>query len=142
MNVYQDSAGTLWFPTNGRGLFRFHSGRLQAITRKDGLPSSSVGNVWEDGKRNLWAASNHGIFRLGLKELYDFADGKIPSVLPVSYDLAEGMRSSECNDGIWQTTDGRIWFATVRGVVAIDPAAGSESGRIGNLNPQSALKKK
>jgi oxalyl-CoA decarboxylase len=24
----------------------------------------------------------------------------------------------------------------------IDPAAGSESGRIGNLNPQSALKKK
>jgi oxalyl-CoA decarboxylase len=25
---------------------------------------------------------------------------------------------------------------------AIDPAAGSESGNIGNLNPQSALKKK
>ena len=25
---------------------------------------------------------------------------------------------------------------------AIDPAAGSESGRIGNLNPQSVLKKK
>jgi oxalyl-CoA decarboxylase len=24
----------------------------------------------------------------------------------------------------------------------IDPTAGSESGRIGNLNPQSALKKK
>jgi oxalyl-CoA decarboxylase len=24
----------------------------------------------------------------------------------------------------------------------IDPAAGSESGRIGNLNPQSALRKK
>jgi oxalyl-CoA decarboxylase len=24
----------------------------------------------------------------------------------------------------------------------IDPAAGSESGRIGNLNPQSVLKKK
>jgi oxalyl-CoA decarboxylase len=25
---------------------------------------------------------------------------------------------------------------------AIDPTAGSESGRIGNLNPQSVLKKK
>ena len=40
--------------------------------------------------------------------------------------LAEGMRSSECNGGnpgIWQTTDGRIWFPTMRGVVAIDPAA-------------------
>ena len=87
-----------------------------------------MGNVWEDGKRNLWVGSNHGIFRLSLKELNDFADGKVLSILPVSYDVAEGMRSSECNDGnpgIWQTTDGRIWFPTMRGVVAIDPAAGS-----------------
>ena len=48
--------------------------------------------------------------------------------MPVSYGLAEGMRSSECNGGnpgIWQTTDGRIWFPTMRGVVAIDPDAGS-----------------
>ena len=29
-----------------------------------------------------------------------------------------------------------------RTIPVIDPAAGSESGRIGNLNPQSVLKKK
>ena len=29
-----------------------------------------------------------------------------------------------------------------RGKAVLDPAAGSESGRIGNLNPQSKLKKK
>lgn len=128
VNVYQDTSGTLWFPTNGRGLFRFHPGRLHAITREDGLPSNELGEVWEDGKRYLWVGSNRGIFRLGLKELNDFAEGKVRSVLPVTYDLAEGMRSSECNDGnpgAWQTTDERIWFATTRGVVAIDPAAGS-----------------
>ena len=128
MDVFQDSAGTFWFSTNGRGLFRFHPGRFQAITWKDGLPSNALGSVWEDGMHNLWVGSNRGIFRLGLKELNDFADGKVLSILPVSYDVAEGMRSSECGDGnptIWQTTDGRIWFPTIRGVVAIDPAAGS-----------------
>ena len=82
----------------------------------------------EDGKGNLWVSSNQGIFRLSLKELNDFADGKISSILPVSYGVAEGMRSSECNGGnpgVWKTTDGRLWFPTMRGVVAIDPAAGS-----------------
>jgi signal transduction histidine kinase len=128
IDLYQDSAGTLWFPTYGRGLFRFRDGRLKAITTKDGLPNNMLDRVLEDGKGNLWVSSNQGISRLSLKELNDFADGKISSILPVSYGVAEGMRSSECNGGspgIWKTTDGRIWFPTIHGVVAIDPAAGS-----------------
>ncbi|MGB8731716.1 MAG: histidine kinase, partial [Candidatus Sulfotelmatobacter sp.] len=47
---------------------------------------------------------------------------------PVSYGAAEGMRSTESNGGSpggWITRDGRIWFPTLRGVVAIDPAAGN-----------------
>jgi signal transduction histidine kinase/ligand-binding sensor domain-containing protein len=128
VELYQDSTGTLWFATYGRGLFRFRDGRLQAITTKDGLPNNILGTAWEDGKGNLWVGSNHGIFRLRLKDLNDFADGKIPSIFTVTYDAAEGMRSSECNGGnpgAWQTTDGRMWFPTMRGVVAIDPDAGS-----------------
>jgi len=92
------------------------------------LPNDMLLRMMDDGKGNLWASSNHNIFRLSLKELNDFADGKISSILPVTYGIAEGMRTSECNGGnpgIWKTTDGRIWFPTLRGVVAIDPAAGS-----------------
>jgi PAS domain S-box-containing protein len=109
-------------------LFRFRDGRLKAITTKDGLPNNMLLRILEDGKGNLWFSSTHGIFRLSLKELNDFAEGRISSLLPVSYGVAEGMRSSECNGGspgVWKTTDGRIWFPTIRGVVAIDPAAGS-----------------
>ena len=127
IDFYQDPTGTLWFPTYGRGLFRFRDGRFQAITTKDGLANNILNEARADGKGNLWVTSNQGIFRLGLKELNDFADGKIPAILTVTYGVAEGMRSSECNGGnpgIWQTTDGRIWFPTMRGVVAIDPAAG------------------
>ena len=55
-------------------------------------------------------------------------DGKISSILPVSYGVAEGLRSSESNVGSpagWKTNHGRIWFPTMRGVVAIDPNAGN-----------------
>ena len=56
------------------------------------------------------------------------ADGRLSSILPVSYGIAGGMRSSDCNwgsPGIGKTANGRIWIPRVRGVVAIDPAAGS-----------------
>ena len=127
-DIYQDSTGTLWLATYGGGLFRFRDGRFKAITTKDGLPNNMLLRILEDGTGNLWFSSTHNIFRLSLKELNDFADGRISSILPVSYGVAEGMRSSECNGGspgVWKTTDGRIWFPTIRGVVAIDPAAGS-----------------
>jgi PAS domain S-box-containing protein len=128
VDIYQDSTGTLWLATYGGGLFRFRDGRLKAITTKDGLPNSMLLRILEDGTGNLWFTSTRNIFRLSLKELNDFADGRISSILPVSYGVAEGMRSSECNGGnpgVWKSRDGRIWFPTLRGVVAIDPAAGS-----------------
>ena len=127
-DIYQDSTGTLWLATYGGGLFCLRHGLLKAITTKDGLPNNMLLSILEDGKGNLWFSSNQNIFRLSLKELNDFADGRISSILPVSYGVAEGMRSSECNGGSpggWITRDGRIWFPTLRGVVAIDPGAGS-----------------
>jgi len=127
-DIHQDSTGTLWVATYGGGLNRLRDGRFKAITTKDGLPSNMLLGILDDGSGNLWLSSNQGILRLGLKELNDFADGKLSSISPVSYGLAEGMRSTESNDGSpegWKTTDGRIWFPTLRGVVAIDPNAGN-----------------
>ncbi|HME06387.1 MAG TPA: two-component regulator propeller domain-containing protein [Bryobacteraceae bacterium] len=125
--IYQDSTGTTWFAGNLGGLYRFRDGRFQAIPNSSGLTSDSINAMQDDGKGNLWFSSNRGISRVALKELNDFADGRISSLSPVSYGAAEGMKSIECNGGFpgaWRTRDGRIWFATMRGVVAVDPNAG------------------
>jgi len=127
-DIHQDSTGTLWVATYGGGLNRLRDGRFKAITTKDGLPNNMLLGILEDAGGNLWLSSNQGICRLSLKELNDFVDGKISSISPVSYGAAEGMRSTESNDGspaAWKTTDGRIWFPTLRGVVAIDPSVGN-----------------
>ena len=127
-DIHQDSTGTLWVATYGGGLNRFRDGRFKAITTQDGLPDNLLLGILEDGKGNVWFSSNQSVFRLSLAELNDFADGKLPFLSPVSYGAAEGMRSTESNGGNpggWITRDGRIWFPTLRGVVAIDPAAGN-----------------
>ncbi len=127
-DIHQDSTGTLWVATYGGGLNRFRDGRFKAITTQDGLPDNLLLGLLEDGEGNLWFSSNQSVFRLSLKELNDFADGKVSFLSPISYGAAEGMRSTESNGGSpggWITSDGRLWFPTLRGVVAIDATAGN-----------------
>ncbi len=105
-------------------MYRLRDGRFQAITPRDGLPNS-VDGLLDDGKGDFWGSSNQGVVRFSLKELYDFTDGRTSSISAVAYGTAEGMRNSQCNGPVSKTRDGRLWFPTVRGVVAIDPTAGN-----------------
>ncbi|HEV8268953.1 MAG TPA: ATP-binding protein, partial [Thermoanaerobaculia bacterium] len=82
-------------------------------------------NVVKDGLGSLWFNSNRGIFRVSLAELAGRADGKRQTVSCTAYGTADGMRSRESNGGpkpgAVRTRDGRLWFATLQGVVSIDP---------------------
>jgi PAS domain S-box-containing protein len=123
--IHEDAEGTLWIATYGGGLDRLKDGRFVAMTTNDGLPNNMLSRILEDGGGNFWISSNRGIFRISREELNDFADGRRSSLTPVSYGVSDGMPTSECNGGGqpagWRTQDGRLWFPTVRGVVAIDP---------------------
>ena len=125
---FADRTGSLWIGTNGGGLRRFKSGRFVPITVRDGLFDNRTFQILsdtEDDSGNLWMSSNRGIFRVSLRELNDFADGRLKSVTSVAYGVADGMLSREGNGASpagWKTRDGRLWFPTVKGVVAIDPS--------------------
>ena len=126
--ISEDPSGSMWASTAGSGLYRFRDGRFTAVTAKQGLHSDDPGAILNDGNGNLWFGCNRGIFRLSLRDLNDVADGKIPSLSPVEYGIAEGMRASECNGetpAAWRTRDGRLWFSTVRGVAVVDPGVGN-----------------
>jgi signal transduction histidine kinase len=67
---------------------------------------------------------NKGVFRVSKKELNAFADGSISSLTSVTYGTADGMKVNECNSGSpagIRTRDGKLWFATIKGLVVIDP---------------------
>ena len=123
--LHEDASGTLWIGTIGGGLNRLKDGRITAFRKQQGLFDDTVHVVLEDDADNLWFSSNKGIWRVSKRNLDEVASGRARSVLSVSYGVADGMRSSECNGSAqpagWRTRDGRLWFPTLKGVVAIDP---------------------
>jgi diguanylate cyclase (GGDEF)-like protein/PAS domain S-box-containing protein len=123
--LHQDSAGAIWVGTAGGGLSRYKAGRWTTVTTREGLFDDSVFAILEDGNGFLWMSCNKGIFRVSRQQLDDYAEGLQPKVRSVAYGRADGMQNRECNGGTqpvaWKTDDGKLWFATVKGVAMIDP---------------------
>jgi ligand-binding sensor domain-containing protein len=123
--LHASADGTLWIGTYGGGLTRLRDGRFTAVTARDGLFSDVVFRILEDDAGDLWMSCNKGVFRVKRSELDAFAAGTSPRVHSEVLDEADGMKSRECSGGSpggWRTADGRMWFSTVRGVVAVDPS--------------------
>jgi hypothetical protein len=123
--LYEDDSGALWIGTYGGGLNRFKNGTFAAITTEHGLYDNVVSCILEDQRGFFWMSCNRGVYSVAKQELNDFADGKIQAVTCTYYNKADGMKTAECNGGFqpagWKTTDGKLWFPTIRGVVVIDP---------------------
>jgi len=92
---------------------------------RDGLFDDFISQIIDDGTGKFWMLSNHGIFNVRRDELNDFADGRAASISCTSYGTADGMKNCEGNGGNqpsgWRAPDGKLWFATIQGLVAIDP---------------------
>ncbi len=123
--LHEDSSGAMWVGTAGGGLSRFKMGRWTTFSTREGLFDDSVFAILEDANGYFWMSCNKGIFRVSRQQLDDLAEGLLPKVTSIAYGRADGMQSRECNGGTqpvaWKTTDGKLWFATVKGVAMIDP---------------------
>ncbi|MEP7337096.1 MAG: two-component regulator propeller domain-containing protein [Acidobacteriota bacterium] len=124
-DIHEDADGTFWIGTYGGGLNRFKDGRFTPITIRQGLYDNIVSRILEDDHGNLWMSCNRGIYRASRRDLNAVADGRAASVACIAYTVADGMKSNETNGGFQsaghKAPDGRFWFPTVKGVVAIDP---------------------
>jgi len=122
--LHEDSSGAVWVGSFGGGLSRLKNGRWTTITTRDGLYDDSVFAILEDDNGYFWMSCNKGIFRVSRQALDDFAEGLQPRVTSVAYDQSDGMQNRECIGGTqpvaWKMADGRLWFATVKGVVVVD----------------------
>jgi len=125
-SIYQDAEGAIWMGASGNGILRIKQGNISLVSPRNGLFDFNAYCLLEDEYGNIWTDCNKGIYRVSLKDLNDFCDGKIPSVTCVAYGTADGMKNVECNGGTspnaWKMHDGRLAFSTVRGVATIYPA--------------------
>jgi len=123
--LHFDKEGTLWIGTFGGGLDRFKNARFAAINRKQGLPNSVIGDIEEDDWGFFWMSSHDGIIRVSEVELNRCADGEAGEVHCQTYGINDGMPTIECSEGLQpagcKTADGRLWFPTSKGLVAVSP---------------------
>ena len=118
------SDGTLWIGTFN-GLNRLKDGRFVAITKEQGLRNDIICDIEDDGRGYFWISSHGGILRVSQAELNRCADGQIKQLHCLTYGLSDGLPTLECSGGFQpascRTEDGRLWFPTGKGLVAVDP---------------------
>jgi signal transduction histidine kinase/ligand-binding sensor domain-containing protein len=118
--------GALWIGTFGAGLNRFKDGKFSVVGHKQGLPNGVIGHIESDGRGFFWMSSYGGILRAREGDLNRCADGAIAEVPFLTYGVNDGLPTLECSEGLQlaggKTADGRLWFATAKGLVAVDPA--------------------
>ncbi len=121
-----DGDGSLWIGTVGDGLEHLQGGRVVRLTRREGLQEDTVLGILDDRLGHLWLSGNHGITRVARSEVEELSAGRRNALTPTILAQADGMRERECNGGVqpsaWRASDGRLWFATIRGAVVVDPA--------------------
>ena len=126
-SLYEGQDGTLWIGTFGGGLDAFRDGKFEAYTEKDGLLSDNVTRIADDGE-SLWLSTTRGICRITKRQLRDFSAHGRSRLEPVNYDVEDGLRSAQCSPAYPvggagnRTIDGRLWFATMRGLAVFSLA--------------------
>ena len=123
-----DAEGVVWAGTFRGGLLRFKNGEFSRITARQGLPADIISQILEDRRGRLWLGTHQGIYCVAKAALDAIADGRVPlgaGLDYVAYGRHDGLPALECSDGYqpasWRGANGKLWFATVSGVVAINP---------------------
>ena len=122
--LYEDRDHILWIGTRGGGLNRFKDGKLIAYTTRQGMFNDEIYEILEDDSGHFWMSCRNGIFRVQKQDFDDFDAGRTRLITSTVFGKADGLPSIQCN-GVakpagWKSRDGRLWFATIRGVVAIE----------------------
>ncbi|EEF61838.1 sensor histidine kinase [Pedosphaera parvula] len=123
--LYADHHGNLWIGTSGGGLDRLRDGRFTAYTSQRGLFNDSIYEIVEDENGWLWMTCIRGIFRVHRNDLDRLDNGSINAIHCIAYGNPDGLASEVCSmvakPSAWKSKDGRLWFATVKGLSVIDP---------------------
>lgn len=123
--LYTTPDGSLWIGYAGSGLGRWFNGQYSRVTMTDGLYDNFISEMLADRQGNLWLTGNHGLFRVKLEELEDVTEGRSAHLRSIAYGRSEGLPSlqpvCENSPAACRGSDGRLWFATRKGVLAVQP---------------------
>lgn len=124
VSINESSNGDLWMGSYGGGIERMHDGRFTCYNTDHGLPSDDVFYAVEDNFGYMWISSTKGISRLRESDFDAYDRHEIKLLQPVNFGRVDGL-NGPCNSTSqpsgWKCRDGRILFASTKGLVTVDP---------------------
>lgn len=120
-----EANGGVWVGTLGGGLLHLENGKFTRITSQQGLPDNSITQLLEDEDGNLWGGTYAGIFRASISDIKKLISGEVDEIAFSVHGRFDGL-PAQAYSGWFQPSccnshDGRLWFTTVKGLVAVNP---------------------
>ncbi len=123
--IYEDERGVIWLVTT-EGVAVWRDGKLISLAGSAGPLRETIFQILEDDQHRIWLTSNKGLASVPRATLDSLAAGGSVASDIQTYDVADGLRSAEFAGGNTsagcRTADGRLWFPSILGIVAVDPA--------------------
>ncbi len=96
--IIEDRNATMWFATDGNGIFKYNNGKFTHLTTQNGLVDNNTADILEDSQGNIWIGTFYGgVSRFNGKTYTNFTkDGIIEGV--ETYNFCEDRK-------------GNIWFS-------------------------------
>lgn len=112
-NAHVDKDNSLWFSSNGGGVYHFDGKAFINYTVKDGLSSNQVYSITSDHKNNLWFGTQSGLSKYNRKQFehislpyQDITSGWIGKVYPVLSPNAAHSLATDNDNNLWIGTAG------------------------------------
>ncbi|WP_334319557.1 ATP-binding protein [Termitidicoccus mucosus] len=125
---HMDAANRFWLATSA-GLLLWDEPKPMLFTCADGFPDDILYQVISDDHNRLWLSSRRGIFCVEIDKLLAAKSGPGRPVSVTLFgrdDNLEGLSGMIGGQPMtWKGRDGRVWFATYRGVAGFDATGSS-----------------
>ncbi len=122
--MYYDESVGFWISNQTRELFHRMDDRWIRYGPEEGIPSGKWSPAVADERGDLWLASERGILRITRVSLLAVAAGESDKVDCQIFDKRDGMLTSAARqqfpDSGLRTSDGKLWFTTLKGIVSVD----------------------
>jgi len=122
--IFEDEQGVVWAGL-ASGVARIKHGELRCVSRNEGLFDNFIYAIAPDPFGWMWFDSSAGVFRVRRDALDAVLDRRQTRLNCEGFAGQDAVKSNDKHSQeptMARTADGRIWFPTAGGVIAIDPA--------------------
>lgn len=125
-HLYRGDSNELWLTNDQNQILRQFGDEWVRYDSTNGLPAGAWKSLATDDQGYQWFGSNRGVMRVTTESLDTVARDYGKKLDCQVFNQTDGMKTARVRTGLrdigTRSSDGRIWIATIKGLVELDPS--------------------